>query len=217
MLEEIAIKYKTQKVPHGYMPIYEKFFSEYRHQHITLVEIGVAEGASIKTWAEYFTRANIIGIDASPPLPYVIIGDPKKDNLDVRAIKMFECDTKDEQLFSECCDNISRWFGWPSIIIDDASHIAGEQLAAFKKLWPILKPGGWYVIEDLFALYDQVWNPGKEWNIIDEIQSRMKSILVGGDEIQEVHWFGRNNINGIVFLRKRHEPYRIQPLEEFKM
>lgn len=209
MLEEIAIKHKTQKVPHGYMPIYEKFFSEYRHQHITLVEIGVAEGASIKTWAEYFTRANIIGIDAASKWR-------SEEKSDIRQVLVMECDTKNEQRFSECCDTI-RYFGWPEIIIDDASHIAGEQLAAFKKLWPILKPGGWYVIEDLFALYDKEWNPGEEPNIIDEIQSRMKSILVGGDEIQEVHWFGRNSINGIVFLRKRYEPYRVQPLEEFKM
>ena len=164
----------------------------------------------MKTWAEYFTRANIIGIDAASKWR-------SEEKSDIRYVVVMECDTKNEQKFSEHCELIGRYFGWPEIIIDDASHIAGEQLAAFKKLWPILKPGGWYVIEDLFALYDSVWNPGEEPNIIDEIQSRMKSILIGGDEIQEVHWFGRNNINGIVFLRKRYEPYRIQPLEEFKM
>lgn len=101
------------------------------------------------------------------------------------------------------------------IIIDDGSHIGTEQIATFNNLWPSLNPGGWYVVEDLFAAYDPVWNP--EGPIfIDVIQSKMRSILVGGDDIQEVHWFGRNDINGILFLRKRHEPFRIQPLSEFQ-
>jgi len=198
------------------MQIYENFFSEMKDRPITLVEIGVAEGASMKTWSEYFTKGRIIGIDCCTDwLP-----DPGED------ITILECNVNNGSRLAECCEEIES----ADIVIDDGSHIAVEQLDAFRKLWEIVKPGGWYVVEDLFALYDEVWNPGPEYvfpiaesiingpqNIIEEIMSRMKSILVGGDEIQEVHWFGRNNINGIVFLRKRYEPYRIQPLEEFKM
>ena len=201
-LEDIAIKHKTAKVPHGFMTIYDKYFSGIRNDSVSLLEVGVAGGASMKTWGEYFSNGKVYGLDAD--LCY---------ESDMPNVEVFECNVKDENKLVELMDGLGK----VDIIIDDGSHIAGEQIAAFKTLWRYLKDGGLYVIEDLFALYDPLWNDPEEPTIIGFIQSRIKSILVGGDEIQEVHWFGRNDINGIVFLRKRYEPYRIQPIEEFKI
>lgn len=194
-LEEIARKHKTQKVPHGYMPIYERFFSPLRGKIIELLEIGVAGGNSIRTWREYFPHAIIVGVDK-------VIED-KRDPF------LIQCDaTKDFDKIKE--------HGPFDIIIDDGSHWAQEQLDSFAGLWDSVKPGGYYVIEDLFALYDKIWNPSGP-TIVDLIAGRLKSILVQGDSIQEVHVFGRNDINGIMFLRKRNEVFRVQPIEEFKM
>ena len=39
------------------------------------------------------------------------------------------------------------------IIIDDGSHIVAHQIISFKTLFPYLKSGGIYVIEDLFSSY----------------------------------------------------------------
>lgn len=201
-LQEIAIKHKTAKVPHGFMTIYEQYFEILRNKEIVLIEIGVANGASMKTWGEYFINGKIYGIDS------VIMYESENLNTTI-----LECDVKDENKLH----NLANEIGKADIIIDDGSHIASEQLSAFKILWENLKNGGLYIVEDLFALYDPIWNDPSEPTIINLIQSRIKSILVGGDSIQEVHWYGRNNINGILFLRKRHEPYRIQPLGEFNL
>lgn len=192
-LEQIAIKHGTLKVQHGYMPIYERFFEPLRKTMVNLLEIGVHEGASLKTWFDYFPYGYICGVDKVLKFQH--------DRMDLRELDA----AKDFGLMQ---------VGPLDIIIDDGSHIAYEQLASFRGLWDTLKPGGLYVIEDLFALYDPVWNPSGP-NIIDELTGRMKSILVGGDSIQEVHWFGRNDINGILFLRKRYESFRVQPLSEF--
>ena len=189
-LEEIAKKHKTTKWPHGYMPIYENYFNSMRDAQISLLEIGIAEGNSLRMWQEYFTKAIITGVDKVAQCEGVIEGDITEQ---VTQNKLGEFD----------------------IIIDDASHRAGEQLATFYNLWPKLKPGGYYIIEDLFTLYDKVWNP-EGLNIIDEIYNRMQSIIIEGDTIQEVHFYGRNDINGIVFLRKRFELFRFQPLDEFQ-
>jgi len=202
-LEEIGTKYGTLKVQHGFMPIYERFFEPLRDKPISLLEIGVHEGASIRTWREYFPSAQIIGVD--------------------------KCITKvASSLYSDGCimimaDASSSEFGqsdWIrdhkfNVVIDDGSHIQSEVMASFLGLWDSVKPGGWYVVEDLFAAYDKTWNPDGH-PFIDHIQGRLKNILIGGDSIQEVHWFGRNDINGILFLRKRYEDFRIQPLSEFQ-
>lgn len=201
-LEEIATHYGTAKVPHGYMPIYEGFFEPLRSNKISLLEIGVATGASLRTWSKYFESGKIFGIDKHIQFNESIFNQWTTIEGDA---------TKEEDL-----DFTSRQ-GPFDIIIDDGSHIANEQLSAFYGLWNALKLGGYYVVEDLFTLFDPVWNPGNPHTIIQEIQNRMGPILVGGDSIQEVHWFGRNDINGILFLRKRNEEFRIQPLEEFKM
>lgn len=197
-LEEIAKKHGTLKVQHGYMPIYEKFFELLRYDpDMVLLEIGIHEGASIRTWCEYFDGI-IHGVD--------VVVLPIAEEIGFR--KMFQADASKD--FVEMIE-----FGPYDIIIDDGSHIGAEQLGSFNGLWDSLKPGGYYVVEDLFASYDLTWNPlGSPF--IDHIQSRLKNILIGGDDIQEIHWFGRNDINGILFLRKRYEAFRIQPLTEFQ-
>lgn len=199
-LEEIGRKYGTLKVQHGYMPIYERFFEPLRDEPINLLEIGVHEGASLKTWFEYFPEGYIRGVDKDLKVVNNRTQDFFCDTVQVDASKDFAVAT--------------GGFNF-NIIIDDGSHIQGEVLASFLGLWDSLKPGGYYVVEDLFAAYDKAWNPDGH-PFIDMIQSMLKDILIGGDSIQEVHWFGRNDINGILFLRKRHEDFRIQPLSEFK-
>ena len=194
-LEEIGTKYGTLKVQHGFMPIYEKMFAPLKNEQINLLEIGVHEGASLKTWAEWFTDAYIRGVDKEPKKI-----DGPFDIVQADASKDFP-------------DGIG-YAGW-DIIIDDGSHIQTEVMASFTGLWDYLKPGGWYVVEDLFAAYDPAWNPDGH-PFIDHIQDRLKNILTGGDDIQEIHWFGRNDINGILFLRKRSEEFRLQPLSEFQ-
>lgn len=208
-LEQIAIKHKTQKVPHGYMPIYERHFEPMRREEIVLVEIGIASGASLKTWREYFSKAEIIGLEKD----LRAVDEFNAEFFNQGKIYALPCDVNDK----ESVEYAKEYFTQADIIIDDGSHWAHEQLNAFKHLWDNLKDGGWYVIEDLFALYDPVWNPKPHYSIIDEIKKRIDSVLVEGDPIQEIHIYGRNDINGIMFLRKRSEQYRIQPLSEFNL
>ena len=190
-LENIGKKYCTTKWPHGFLSIYEQYFELVRNAQISLLEIGIAEGNSLRMWREYFTKATITGIDKH-----------------IQETFIDGCD----QIQGDATKGVEGSF---DIIIDDGSHIAQEQLESFESLLPNLNPGGWYVIEDLFTLYDKTWNPSAK-NIIELINSRMKNILIGGDAIQEVHFYGRNDINGILFLRKRYEEFRIQPLSEFQ-
>ena len=44
---------------------------------------------------------------------------------------------------------------WPQLdaIVDDASHINWHQIQAFELLFPCLKPGGIYIVEDIDSSY----------------------------------------------------------------
>ena len=51
----------------NYFPIYEKHFSRFRGQAVSLLEIGVCHGGSLQMWKHYFgTGANIYGVDIHP-------------------------------------------------------------------------------------------------------------------------------------------------------
>jgi hypothetical protein len=68
VLNEIGLKNNTDKSStiHDYLKKYEKYFPFKRDDKITLLEIGVLNGSSVKSWKEYFVNANIIGVDINP-------------------------------------------------------------------------------------------------------------------------------------------------------
>jgi RHS repeat-associated protein len=69
-LDEIGLKFGTDKssIYHNYLSFYERFFERYRDEPIKLLEIGVAGGASLAMWNEYFPQALIVGADIDPEL-----------------------------------------------------------------------------------------------------------------------------------------------------
>ena len=49
---------------HSYIEYYEQLLKPYRESFTDILEIGVAPGAlSLKMWEQYFTNANIYGVD----------------------------------------------------------------------------------------------------------------------------------------------------------
>src|SRR3954453_12430109 len=67
-LDEIAILEGTQKssIEHGYTRHYEQAFDRFRDEPIEVLEIGVANGSSLRMWEKFFSRATLIGVDIIP-------------------------------------------------------------------------------------------------------------------------------------------------------
>jgi hypothetical protein len=151
-LTELALKHGSDKAGHhNYTPIYEKYFAPFRDQPITLLELGIGGyeypdrgGASLKMWYEYFPQAKIIGIDIH-----------NKTGLDNDRIYT----AVSSQDNADVLKDIIKRKGQPNIIIDDASHINALTIRSFIILFPLLAPGGIYVVEDI----ESSWAPAGSW------------------------------------------------------
>ena len=101
--------------------------------------------------------------------------------------------------------------GGLDIVIDDGSHVASDQIASFKTLFPLLAPDGVYIIEDLHAAYCQEFGGGigREdtmvsfaKNLIDDLhgwyhQADAKSFSSAREQIARIAFY-----DSIVAIRK---------------
>jgi hypothetical protein len=68
ILDELGLLEGTDKnaLTNDYLRHYERAVGTLRDEPITLLEIGVERGGSLRTWLKYFTRATIVGVDIKP-------------------------------------------------------------------------------------------------------------------------------------------------------
>lgn len=130
---------------HDYLNRYAHHFAPYRDRVMRILEIGVWQGVSLELWARYFTKAQIHGADND--LSRCKVANPR--------VRLWEVN----QSVSESLINMARNLGPWTIIIDDGSHLPGDQLTTFKALWPFLMSGGLYCIEDLHVNYKNGYDP----------------------------------------------------------
>jgi cephalosporin hydroxylase len=121
---------------HSYITgFYENEFLKYKNKKITILEVGVRKGGSIKLWSEYFTKANsIIGIDVSPQDI-----EPSFNTID--RVKYYFGDAYTPEIANE----IPKL----NIFVDDGPHTLKSQINAIKYYLPKIKLGGVFIIEDV--------------------------------------------------------------------
>ena len=142
-VKELLVALKiTKESRHHYGQFYDKHFDGYRGVE-KILEIGVDTGISIQAWLNYFPVAKIYGMDISLP-PNLLFSDPEK------RVTLFKGDQGDVKILNEFISTYGSDF---DIIIDDGGHTMQQQQLTFKTYFPLLKPGGMYVIEDLHTSY----------------------------------------------------------------
>jgi hypothetical protein len=140
---DIAIKHSTDKVTaHAYQLLYGLYLSPIRYKNIRMLEIGLGcymgygPGKSIIVWKEYFSNVTIDILEYDK-----ICGEPFRKDVN----QLFLGDQSDlEFLASIRIDNSY------DLIVDDGGHSRKQQIHSLIGLWDILKPGGIYVIEDIY-------------------------------------------------------------------
>lgn len=151
-LNEIIDWYGSDKNLSGYTPYYVEIFESIREKKIDLLEIGIGTiipsaqssmartsiqnykpGASLRSWQEYFPNASIYGGDIQFDTQF---SEDRIKTFLFDSTKKFECDVTLQDMTFD-------------IIIDDGWHWYEAQLNTFENLFSRVRPGGYYIIEDI--------------------------------------------------------------------
>lgn len=136
---------KTGKVSNkweSYLSYYDVLLNSLRNNPVSMLEIGVQNGGSLETWAEYFQSGKcFIGCDIDPKCGELVFDDNR--------INVVVGDANSSTAF-KAIQTISHDF---DIVIDDGSHISTDVLNSFVNYFPLVKPGGLYIVEDTHTLY----------------------------------------------------------------
>jgi hypothetical protein len=128
---------------HSYGPIYEALFPlEKRLEVKNVLEIGIKEGMSLNAWHYLFPQATIHGID--------INGDLCASVPETRCKVIFGDATNPQEV-----EPMLRTFGDEhlkfDLIVDDASHRLGDQLATIALFKSRMATDGIFIVEDVFT------------------------------------------------------------------
>lgn len=116
-----------------YLDLYDRHFAAI--QSPRMLEIGVFKGGSLELWRKYFgANAVIFGVDI----------DPTCEGENVRI------GSQDDPQFLL---SVVQEMGGLDIVLDDGSHVGKHQEISFRTLFPLLRDGGIYAIEDLHTAY----------------------------------------------------------------
>jgi hypothetical protein len=135
-LTGLADLYGSDKgnIKHRYTPHYTRIVDDLgRHKPLSVVEVGVACGASLRMWANYLPNAKIEGFDIRSECASLC--------RDLQNVEITIADPRHVE--RHCVD----------LFIDDGSHIAEDIVGTFAHCQDWIAPGGYYVIEDLSCTY----------------------------------------------------------------
>jgi len=136
-LDRLGRHYGTDKSSDrlDYLNFYERFLAPLQDRPITLLEIGVGEGRSLRMWRDYFLQGRIIGMDIVPDkIQY------KGDRITIEI---------GDQADADAIRSVAEAHGPFDVVVDDAGHVPSAQISTFITLSTYMKPGGFYILEDI--------------------------------------------------------------------
>jgi hypothetical protein len=186
-------------------PHYEQHLSSMRSDPVRVLEIGIGGfefealgGGSLYLWQRFFPRGLIYGLDIF-----------KKTGVTGPRIRTIQGDQSDRAFLTEMAEAIGPF----DVIVDDGSHVNEHVRASFETLFPYVRPGGYYVIEDLQTAYWPEFGgelpPGSPRttagllkDIIDQIHFREYAEVSDEEARRAIHPSELSVYHDLAFLRK---------------
>jgi demethylmacrocin O-methyltransferase len=152
-LSKLATLFATDKWgSHWYTQHYQRYFEPMRKRPVKLLEIGIGGykdagtgGESLRMWKAFFRSGQIVGIDIEDKRHF------SEDRIDIHV-----CDQTDEAALTK----LSEKYGGFDIVVDDGSHLNEHIIRTFHIMFPLLRDGGIYSIEDVQTSYWPTWGGG---------------------------------------------------------
>ena len=149
-LGTLAVRFGSDKWGdlHWYTQHYERHFARLRTEPVKVLEIGIggyddpaSGGGSLRMWQRYFRRGLIHGLDIAAKT----VTGPR--------IMTVQGDQSDAGFLSELGSRLGPF----DVVIDDGSHRNDHVQTSFHALFPHVRAGGLYVVEDLQTAYWPSW------------------------------------------------------------
>jgi len=212
-LEYLSYKYGSDKSKddHKYTDLYQMLFDNSRLSIQNITEIGANAGQSIQAWYEYFPNAHIFTYDVKRKSSMDKIAELYHKRVHYQIVDLVtnldKTGLKDETM---------------DLVVEDASHKPLQQRALLLNCFRLVKPGGYYIIEDISFTS----KGGRNWQRnISSFGPEVQSILQENDsifvdthighrdweqwkEIQSARWVADdiNHNSYLLIVRKRSKP-----------
>ncbi len=124
---------KTPEIIDAYNDLFLNVYPSFQPRR--MLEIGIWHGGSLAMWREIFDACEIVGVDPN-------------DRIQAAARKHFSENSRIHCNFFACPNPTLSMMGYFDLIIDDGRHGVEFVIPSFEILWPMLNPGGLYIVED---------------------------------------------------------------------
>jgi hypothetical protein len=145
---------------HNYTMVYESLFRELMNQRLRIFELGLgtnnegisstmgscgSPGASLRGWRKLFPNALVFGADIDRGVLF-----------EEERIKTFYCDQLDQTAIKELWEHEELRDGM-DIVIEDGLHTLEANISFLDGSLKHVRPGGYYVIEDIAGKFMEDW------------------------------------------------------------
>jgi hypothetical protein len=169
----------TDKVePHGYFATYLSIAAELGPA-ARVCELGVENGESLRMLQGLFPCGEITGVDINP--------DSVWPEGTVKLVTL-----QDDKDLPEILG------GSFDLIIDDASHNGTLTRRSFGLLWPMVNPGGYYVVEDWFVGIERYIDGAYDPIMLDTVKNFLRLLRKRDSECEFILYR-----YGLAILKKR--------------
>lgn len=210
-LNDLALQAGADKssVYHNYTEAYSVYFAPLKDTPVKFLEIGIYKGASVKLWENYFKKGELHFID-------ITLGNVEYFSKTAQYHLVNQESPRELEAF------VQKVGGDFDIIIDDGGHTMQQQITSFKSLFPHVKSGGVYVIEDLHTSYWRNWPEAKasqttiaylkslidDLNYVGQKTTRASHINISASNLPDLTYFkehihSMHFYDSLVFIFKR--------------
>ncbi len=181
ILDDLGDKFQTDKaISHDYTKIYNFYFENIRNNPINFLEIGFLKGCSARMWDEYFTNAALYFID--------IDRNAFKNSAGLSSRCHFY--VADQAKKKDLLDFVSAVGEKFDIIMDDGGHTMEQQQTSFSVLFPHVKEGGVYIIEDLHTSYWESFGTGSDGKLYNPKLGKNSTVTFLLNLVNDLNYIG---------------------------